>query len=402
MADYFKTTLLVIPLYNHGTTVHSVVERALAAGWQVLVVDDGSTDGGSDQLAGLPCRIHRLARNGGKGGALMTAARLADEWGFTAMITVDADGQHDPAEAYLLAEEAAGHGPVIVIGNRRMTEATVPRSSLFGRAFSNFWVHLESGQDLPDTQSGFRLYPVGEVLQLPVRCQWYDFEVEVITRAAWAGIPIRAVSISVHYPPPSERQSHFHQFKDNFRLTCLHTMLVCRALLPWPHRKIIDTRTDEIREIRTLSMFHPVSVMKRLCREHSSALQLAVAAWVGFFLGALPLLACHTVAILYVCHRLHLNKLAAVAASQLCAPPLMPVLCMQLGYLMLHGHFLVTITWETMVLEIHYRLWEWFLGSLVAGPLLGLLVSGLFYQVIRRFRALRTDRAGDPEQVSSL
>jgi glycosyltransferase involved in cell wall biosynthesis len=384
--------LMVVPLFNHGNTIRSVVEKALAAGWPVLVVDDGSSDGGAGQVANLDCEVVTLARNNGKGAAILAGATYAREQGFEAIVTVDADGQLEPAEAGKLADAAAKQWPAIIVGARQMDKDNAPGASLFGRAFSNFWIRLECGRELPDTQSGYRLYPVTELLSLETSCRRYDFEVEVLTRSAWAGLPILAVPVSVHYPSASERESHFHQLKDNFRLTCLHTRLVCRALLPWPHKRLIAKKPQLIIEERQerLSLLHPFRFVQRLCREHSSALQLASAAWMGVFLGALPLIACHTIVLLYVCHRLHLNKLTAVAASQLCMPPVLPVLCIQAGYFMRHGNLLLDINWDTMVVQIHYRLWEWLLGSLLLGPILGLVVGGLLYFAIKR---LRVDQA---------
>ncbi len=391
--------LLLIPLFNHGETVASVVDQAVASGWQVLVVDDGSTDGGAYGLVDKECEVLSLPLNRGKGAAILAGAEYAVEHGFQAIITVDADGQLDPAEARLLAEAAPEDKPAIVIGSRRMDRSNAPGSSLFGRSFSNFWVRLECGLELPDTQSGFRMYPVKELLALSTNCRRYDFEVEIITRSAWGGVPILSVPVSVHYPTPEERRSHFHQFKDNFRLTCLHTRLVCRALLPWPHRKIVHREPAEIITERheKLSMLHPVRFLKRLCVEHTSALQLAAAVWMGVFLGALPLIACHTVTIIYVSHRLHLNKLAAITASQLCMPPVVPVLCMQLGFFMRNGRFLLEINWDTMVVHGHYRLWEWLLGSLVLGPLMGLVFGTVFYFGIRKLRDGRAEACNSLE-----
>lgn len=380
--------LLVIPLFNHGSTIRSVVEKALAAGWPVLVVDDGSSDGGGERVTDLDCQVIRLACNQGKGAAILAGAKFALGQGFKAIITVDADGQLNPAEAEKLADATADQWPAIVVGTRRMDKDNAPGASLFGRAFSNFWVRLECGRELPDTQSGYRLYPVKELLALKTNCRRYDFEVEILTRSAWAGLPILSVEVTVHYPTASERESHFHQLKDNFRLTCLHTRLVSRALLPWPHQRLLAKAPGKIiaEHQERLSLLHPVRFAKRLCREHNSALQLASAAWMGIFLGALPLIACHTVVILYVCHRLHLNKLTAVTASQLCMPPLVPVLCIQTGYFIRHGNLLLELNWDTMVIQLHQRLWEWLIGSLVLGPIMGLLVGGLLYFTITKLR----------------
>jgi glycosyltransferase involved in cell wall biosynthesis len=400
MTENNPQILLVIPLYNHAAKVRRVVEKGIAAGWPVLVVDDGSSDGGLAQLADLACATLRFEVNRGKGAAILAGARWADQHGYTSIITVDADDQLDPGEAHRLAEAAAGQEQALVIGARRMDRGNAPGSSLFGRSFSNFWVHLESGRELPDTQSGFRLYPVKELLQLVTDCRRYDFEVEVLTRAAWAGLPILAVPVSVHYPPGDERVSHFHQFRDNFRLTCLHTRLVSRALLPWRHRRLVERSPEQVMAARRekLSLLHPGNFVKYLCREHSSALQLAVAAWLGVFFGALPLLACHTAAILYVCHRLHLNKVTAVTASQLCMPPVVPVFCIQIGYFLRRGSILTEFTWDTLVLQAPQRLWEWLLGSLLLGPLLGLLVGALVYFPIKRLRAIRPSVCEIPEQ----
>jgi len=239
-APTFPDTLLLIPLYNHAATVRGVVERALRSGFAVLVVDDGSSDEGLQNLTGLSILTIRLAKNQGKGVAILTGTKEAARRGYSRILTLDADGQHHPEEAHLLCREAEKHAaPVIVIGIRRMIQETVPRSSHFGRAFSNFWVKLECGRELRDTQSGMRLYPVKELLALKLCRLRYDFEIEALVKAVWAGVEIAEVDISVHYPLPDERISHFHKFKDNWHLTALHTALVLRRLLPWPHKKLV-------------------------------------------------------------------------------------------------------------------------------------------------------------------
>lgn len=236
-------TLLLIPLYNHAGTVRRVVERALQSGFAVLVVDDGSTDAGLASLSGLPVQTIRLEQNRGKGVAILTGAREAARQGFQRLLTLDADDQHSPEEAHLLCREADKYTtPVIVIGARRMVQQTVPRSSIFGRAFSNFWVRLECGRNLSDTQSGMRLYPIREILALKLSRLRYDFETEVLVKAVWAGVEVATVDVTVHYPKAEERISHFHKFKDNWRLTVLHTSLVLRRLLPWPHKKYVDRK----------------------------------------------------------------------------------------------------------------------------------------------------------------
>jgi uncharacterized protein (DUF2062 family) len=264
-----------------------------------------------------------------------------------------------------------------------MVQDTVPGASHFGRAFSNFWVRLETGVDLSDTQSGMRLYPVKELLALRLLKTRYDFEIEVLVKIIWAGISARSVPVSVHYPPKEERISHFHKFIDNWRLTQLHTVLLCRRLLPVPHGKLSK---EETRKRGAIVVKNPFKTLGNLCRENASPFWLGVAVWLGIFLGALPLLACHTLIIIYVAHRLHLNKIAAVAASQFCMPPVVPVLCIETGYFLRKGEFILDLSWEKWLLEIHVRLFDWFLGSLLVGPLLGFAGAFLVYRLGRKWQ----------------
>ncbi len=383
-------TLVVIPLYNHGASVARVAEKVLATGLPLLVVDDGSTDEGLQALGHLHCHTLRFDDNRGKGAAILAGAEFAADHDFEAIITIDADGQHDPADLLLLLAKAEAEGPCVVIGARQMVQDTVPAASHFGRRFSNFWVRLECGADLPDTQSGLRLYPV-EVLQF---FTWsrrrYDFEIEVLVRARWAGVTLTSVDVSVHYPPADERVSHFHKGLDNLRLSLLHGRLVCRRLLPLPSPKMCP----EVKVAgQKLIIGNPWKALKKLCQEHSSPFWLALGVWLGIFMGALPLIACHTLAIIYVSHRLHINKVAAVAASNFCMPPLVPVLCVQAGYYLRHGELLLDFSWEKWLLEGHYRLFDWFLGSLLVGPLLGLVGGVIMYGAAVHFQALRRLRS---------
>ena len=205
------------------------MEGLLALGLPVLVVDDGSHDAPLETLQGLEVRQLRLSPNRGKGAALLAGALEAAKGGFDAILTLDADGQHYPADAPVLLEAAEREWPAIAVGVRAMDGPLVPRSSRFGRAFSNFWIRLECGSKLSDTQSGFRVYPVALLTGTRFLTRRYTFEVEVLVRAAWAGLPI--VERPVRVQDLRERVSHFRGLQDNLRLTALHTFLVCRGLL---------------------------------------------------------------------------------------------------------------------------------------------------------------------------
>ncbi|HBJ96819.1 MAG TPA: hypothetical protein DDZ11_10555, partial [Lentisphaeria bacterium] len=265
-------SVCVIPVYNNASTIREVVHRARAVLSEVLVVDDGSTDAVlRELLAEEDVEVIRHEHNLGKGAALRTALQILDKRGADFMITIDGDGQHAPEDMRRFLPLAERPG-VLAVGCRDFTVPNVPDSSKFGRKFSNFWMKLETGLSVDDCQSGFRAYPVHLTAQLRCFSNHYNFETEILTRAAWAGLTIVNVPITTHYPPPEERISHFHPFRDNWRISLVHTMLVLRLLLPWPHRKLVrPPKTD-------FSFFKPSKLLPYLLKEHASPGGLAAAA----------------------------------------------------------------------------------------------------------------------------
>ncbi|HEX7522580.1 MAG TPA: DUF2062 domain-containing protein [Candidatus Deferrimicrobium sp.] len=390
MGTPLPKTLLVIPVHNHAATLRAVALKGLAEGFPVLVVDDGSTDGGLDAVVDLPVARHRFPWKRGKGAAILAAAELAKRSEYDAIVTIDADGRHDPADARRLLEAVSASWPAVAIGARRMEDANAPPSGVFPRDFSNFLVRLECGRALHDSRSGYRLYPVDFLLAGRFLSAGIPFEVEVLVRAGWAGLPLLSVPVPGSSPSAGERISHFHLFLDNLRLFCLHAWLVARSLLPWPHRR--RSPREDVGP-KTTEFLHPVRFFRRLSREHSGAGELAAAVWVGIFLGALPILPFGTAAIVYVNHRLHLNKLAGVAASNICCVPFVPLACVEAGYFFRHGRFLFAFDRHVLLDEIPLRLWEWLLGALVIGPILGFAGALLTYFAVRSLRANRSPDA---------
>jgi glycosyltransferase involved in cell wall biosynthesis len=219
---------IIIPVYNHEGTVADVVRQCLELNCPVFVVDDGSTDGTHEKISGIASiTILRHSENRGKGAALLTgfaaAAPVAD-WA----ITLDADGQHRPEDARsLLAAVPEGKRPIVVGRRQGMHGEHVPWASRFGRKFSNFWVRASGGPAVSDTQSGMRLYPLPETLDLPVRARRFQFEVEVLVKACWYGIPVVEAPIQVFYAPKAERISHYRGFVDFMRNSGAFTRLIC-------------------------------------------------------------------------------------------------------------------------------------------------------------------------------
>ena len=365
----------VIPYYNHPATVLDVAAGARRHLDDVRVTDDGSTDlpeEFAERLERLGVALIRHERNLGKGAALLTAARALKADGVTHMIAIDADGQHDPDDLPRFVAEIEKHPEAVIVGCRDFEHAAnVPRASRFGREFSNFWCRLETGVKCDDTQSGYRAYPVAGLTSLRFFCRRYNFEIEALVKLLWAGYALREVPIPVFYAAPGRRISHFDPWKDNLRLTLLHTFLVTRQLLPLPHRKLVksDASSGSWR-----LLLHPLALIRKLLTEGASPAELAAGAAVGTFLAVLPIFGLHTVAILYACLRFKLNKVMALAIQNLFMPPLSPFLCIELGYYMRYGRFWTDFNRDTFVAELHLRAYEWLLGSIVLAPLFSILI----------------------------
>lgn len=146
-----------------------------------------------------------------------------------------------------------------------------------------------------------------------------------------------------------------------------------RSILPIPHRKIVN-REDQPGE--KISVLRPLRSLRALLSENITPGRLAASGALGVLLGTLPLIACHTMAILFAANYFRLNKVAALSTSQLCMPPIVPALCIELGYFMRHGSFLTEISLETLGYQALERLYEWLLGALVLAPLLALAMGG--------------------------
>lgn len=226
---------IVIPAYNHAERVADVARRSLALGMPVILVDDGSSDATPEVLGGLVgIMVLRHEKNRGKGAALLTGFSAAWESGCDWALSIDADGQHNPEDAARLLEVAKGGERVIVVGRRDgMDSDSVPWTSRFGRGFSNFWVWASGGPWIGDSQSGFRLYPLPETMELGVEARRYQFEVEVLVKARQQGIRILEVPVGVVYQPAGERVSHYRPWLDFMRNSMTFNRLIWARILRW-------------------------------------------------------------------------------------------------------------------------------------------------------------------------
>lgn len=223
---------VVIPTYNNVGTIERVVSDTLAQCNDVIVVDDGCTDGSSEVLrrfAGIT--MVSYGANRGKGYALKAGFKKALEMGFSYAITLDADGQHYPTDIPLFLKANQQHPGCILIGSRDLRGVERSKGSTFANHFSNFWFWVQTGRALADTQTGYRLYPLRKLAFLSCLTSRYEAELELLVFASWHGVKLISIPVHVYYPPREQRVSHFRPGPDFARISVLNTVLCFLAVV---------------------------------------------------------------------------------------------------------------------------------------------------------------------------
>jgi len=238
-----STHVVVIPSYDTGPLVYSTVAAARAAWSPVWVVVDGSRDGTAEGLLALAAsdpglRVDVLAKNSGKGAAVLHALEAARAQGFTHALTMDADGQHPAELIAAFMTESAAHPDAMVLG-RPVFDASAPLLRVRGRRVSNAWTNLETlGAGIADSLFGFRVYPIAPLVDVMRRQPWmrrFDFDTEAVVRLAWRGVRPINVDAPVRYLRAEEGGvSHFRYGRDNALLSWMHLRLLLGFALRLP------------------------------------------------------------------------------------------------------------------------------------------------------------------------
>ena len=241
------TIAVVIPAYNEAPTIRDIVIGALRQVDRVIVVDDGSSDGTAAALEGLPVTVLRNSRNLGKAASLRRGMDLALQEGVTAVITLDGDAQHEPAEIPRFIAAHLRFPGTIVIGARLHERDRIPRARYIANRVANFWIAWAAGYPLSDSQSGFRLYPASLLDALDVRrnrSAGFVFESEILIDAARAGVQSVAVPIAAIYRTQA-RPSYFR--------SCVDVLLITR-MVAW---KLLSRGLDIPGLVRSLRSQDP-------------------------------------------------------------------------------------------------------------------------------------------------
>lgn len=308
---------VLIPTYNNAGTLVRVLQGVLQHTRNIIVINDGASDGTREILKNYP-KIHQvhLPINKGKGHALKIGFKEARGLGYDFAISIDSDGQHFPEDiaVFLEALQKEETKNVLYIGSRNMKQHDVPGSSSFGNRFSNFWFWFETGTWLTDTQCGYRLYPLKEIEKLKLYTPKFEFEIEVIVKAAWSGTLVKNIPVKISYDE-TERVSHFRKGPDFARISVLNTVFVIVTLF------YIKPR-DFFRKVKKkgIQKFLAEDVLGSNDSPRKKAFSIAL----GLFIGLSPFWGLQTLLVLGLTFLFKLNKPIAFAFSNISLPPFIP------------------------------------------------------------------------------
>jgi len=306
---------VIVPTYNNERTLARVLGEVLEYASDVIVVCDGATDSTPSILGTFADRLTVVsyAPNRGKGHALRQGFAKARQLGFTHAITIDSDGQHFASDLPRFVEAHREHPTAMLMGSRNLSAEGMPGKNSFANRFSNFWFFVETGIRLPDTQTGFRLYPLKKVERLWLFTDRFEFEVEVIVKLAWRGVRFVPVPIRVKYDP-NERVSHFRPGPDFTRISILNSYLVILALLWHLPKRLLSGG-------RILKLIRDEAV-----NPSESNVRKAVSIGLGVFFGILPIWGFQLLTGIPTAVALRLNKVLFIAAANISVPPMIPVI----------------------------------------------------------------------------
>ena len=371
---------VLIPTYNNRGTLPRVVRDVLEFTSNVIVVNDGSTDDTTELLAQFPgIRLLEYAPNRGKGWALRQGFQLAAEAGYRYAISIDSDGQHFAKDLPMFINDLIHNGDGLVMGARNMDQSSVPGKSNLGNNISSFWFKVETGIKLADTQSGYRLYPVHRLSRIKWFTRKFEFEIEVLVRAAWSGIPIRSVPVTVYYPPPGTRVSHFRPFKDFTRISILNTVLVFITFL-WIKPRDFFRLIVQKKKLKEL-------LRSQLVNTGQSDMLKSVSVAFGVFMGIIPIWGFQLVVAIFLAVIMRLNKALVIIAANISIPPMIPLIIF-LSYKMggwWMGDRVMTLQFNrNLSLEtIKANLEQYIYGSITLAIIAGLLAGIIAWIILK-------------------
>lgn len=375
---------VIIPTYNNDATLGQVIDSVLTYTTHIIVVNDGSTDQTRQILAAYEGRllVHHCPVNGGKGLALRTGFQLAIDKGYAYAITLDSDGQHRASDIPHFFKTLEAHPGALLIGARNMGQDNVPGSSSFGHKFSNFWYQIMTGNKLPDTQSGYRLYPLQPLAEIRLLTTKYELEMEALVRLGWQGVETLPVPIDVYYPPQEERITHFRKVPDFSRIFVLNTLMVIIGLLY--ARPLLFLRELKKKSGRAF-------LKEYIFDSDESNQKITYAVMLGLFIGVSPFWGYQIMLVIFFCVLLRLNKVIALVAAHISIPPMIPLILYssyRLGQLVLFkkADNEISLSANIHLKDLKDNLIQYVVGSFSLGILLAVLAGAIVFPLLWIFR----------------
>lgn len=304
---------VIIPTYNNQKTVARVIEETLNYTSDLIVVNDGATDETPHILDQFADRIVRVnySPNKGKGYALRMGFQKATELGYRFAITLDSDGQHFPSDIPKFLKLHNDRPSHVIMGARNLEADGMPAKNSFANKFSNFWFRLQTGINMPDTQTGFRLYPLDKIKNINFFTTRFEFEIEVIVKLAWRDVPFISVPVEVKYDP-NERVSHFRPGPDFTRISFLNAWFtILTAAYHLPRRLIWKGKLFKL-------------IKEEAIKPEETNMRKAASIGFGFFVGLLPIWGFQLLLGIPTAIFLRMNKVLFIAAANISLPPLIP------------------------------------------------------------------------------
>ena len=218
----------IIPAYNARETIAGVVKGVFRHLEAVIVVDDGSTDGTGEVAREAGAEVIVLGENRGKGNALRILLTEAWKRGFSAVIAIDADGQHDADDIPSFLQVHQAYPESLITGSRMWGLSQIPRHRHNSMLVARFFVSLAANQFIEDTQCGFRLYPLSVIESMSLLKERYVTETEILIKAGDSGKTIQVLPIRAHYPPG--QSTHFRSVPD---VAAISVYVISYLMVKW-------------------------------------------------------------------------------------------------------------------------------------------------------------------------
>lgn len=372
---------VIIPTYNNDKTLEGVISGVGKITRDIIVVDDGSTDNTSRILKRfdyLPIVSYPI--NKGKGYAIRKGFELAISEGFNYAITIDSDGQHNPEDIITFLTRIEDEPGIMITGDRNLADKKLPGGSRFANWFSNFWFKFLTGIKLKDTQTGFRLYPLDRIKEMRFFTRKYEFETEILVRAAWKGINIESVPVRVYYPPEGERISHYRFFRDFIRISILNTVLVLFSLLYIKPFSFVKYLTQEnVREF----------VTKHILLTRESNLKITLGISLGVFMGIAPIWGFQLITALALAHIFRLSKFVVAVAANISIPPMIPLilyLSYVAGGIVMGTGSKIHFTRDITIKTFENNLLQYIIGSIVFAAVFSIFTGIISFFILKWIR----------------